>query len=1052
MSRVSTRPLALAVAAVLVAVATTIVGSSTGAGAIGATWVAPTFDRMISGPSKPGIAAWGLVYNPVTDEFVVGDYISNQIRRFDRDGRYLGDFTNPSDQTDSIISAVAVDPNTGAVYAAATSLTSPMDIRKYDSSGNFLFGFDVPGRVAWLTVDDDGHVWFPQAYGSFTLYQFAVNDATQTATQLTLTGTKGNGVGQSQFHNGVDAAANGDIYIVDGVLQKVLVFGQTGAFKFEFTHPSISGDLRGIAVDDVNGLVYVSDARGADIEVFTLAGAHVRTIAEEGEELGQFASGARQLTTTPDGMVWGADYSAFRVQGFLPDGTFANSFPSPGMDPDPQGLVEPWGVGIDPADGDVVVADHWGQRINRFTATGELESIFGRRGRKPESGLNYPRSVAVDPDTGNVWVMNAEGQPWLVVYTPDWVPVLQIPTFDLSTGLELRNGEAYVAYRGKGIEVFDMETGVKKRGWGQVGPDGYQGIGVDPVTGNMWVPIRDKAKVLVLRPNGTQLATVTVGNSPTDVAFRAGVAYVTDTGANRIYAVDAATRAALGSFGTNGIGPGQISGPKGIDVGPDGKLYVVEVRNARVQVFDFDGPGAAETNKPSLTLDSPANGAATATTPVEVTGMVGDDSGVASVEIQVRNVTRDRYWNAKLTTWVSYGTFNPAIFEGDQAAGTWSFTIVPAQYDEQYEVKVRAYDVHGNVRYVNGTFTVDDEVAPEVTVTAPAAGATVPPSSLAVSGSVADDGLITGVEFGLVNGLGEWWDPATGWTTETWFPASTSGTTSPVSFSGGLAIGALADSGPYELRVRATDSTGNTGSVAVAGIVVGPDTVEPDSQIAVPTKDQQLSTPAVLSGTATDGSGVARLEGAVMNRATGQWWNATTATWGAFVWNDVPITTAGGTEVTWSWTPNTGPGDFFLQTRAIDVAGNVESSRATSRYSVVAGVVDSADPDTMLHQPSGDVVLSTPVQIFGGATDDVGVAAVEVAVKDRATNLWWNQSTMSWGAFHGNTTVLGSPGATSTFWGWEPSFGPGDYYVQARAVDTAGKVDASRAATRFSVA
>ena len=90
------------------------------------------------------------------------------------------------------------------------------------------------------------------------------------------------------------------------------------------------------------------------------------------------------------------------------------------MMPDQHGLMNPWPVAIDPANGDVVVGDHFGQRIQRFSSTGALLQIFGRRGRLPESGLNYPRGVAVDPATEHVWVLNAEGAPYLVEYDHDF--------------------------------------------------------------------------------------------------------------------------------------------------------------------------------------------------------------------------------------------------------------------------------------------------------------------------------------------------------------------------------------------------------------------------------------------------------------------------------------------------------------------------------------------------------------------------------------------------------------------------------------------------------
>ena len=46
-----------------------------------AAWTAPQVERIIGAPSRPGVAAWGITYNPVTDEILVGDYVSDQVRR-----------------------------------------------------------------------------------------------------------------------------------------------------------------------------------------------------------------------------------------------------------------------------------------------------------------------------------------------------------------------------------------------------------------------------------------------------------------------------------------------------------------------------------------------------------------------------------------------------------------------------------------------------------------------------------------------------------------------------------------------------------------------------------------------------------------------------------------------------------------------------------------------------------------------------------------------------------------------------------------------------------
>ena len=45
----------------------------------------------------------------------------------------------------------------------------------------------------------------------------------------------------------------------------------------------------------------------------------------------------------------------------------------------------------------------------------------------------------------------------------------------------------------------------------------------------------------------------------------------------------------MSSFGTRGNGPGQLSGVHGMRVGKDGRIYVADRSNRRIQVFDQSG-------------------------------------------------------------------------------------------------------------------------------------------------------------------------------------------------------------------------------------------------------------------------------------------------------------------------------------------------------------------------------------------------------------------------------------------------------------------------------
>jgi N-acetylglucosamine-6-sulfatase len=118
----------------------------------------------------------------------------------------------------------------------------------------------------------------------------------------------------------------------------------------------------------------------------------------------------------------------------------------------------------------------------------------------------------------------------------------------------------------------------------------------------------------------------------------------------------------------------------------------------------------------------------------------------------------------------------------------------------------------------------------------------------------------------------------------------------------------------------------------------------------------------------------------------------------------------------------------------------------------VANAADLAPPDGRLTTPAVDQVVTASTVAFSGvATDDVGVAAVDVAIRNRAT-LQWLRLDGTWGAQQWWATTLTRPRTTWTRWSFSRSLPDGNYAVTVRARDTSGKVDPTRPWVRFSVA
>ena len=115
----------------------------------------------------------------------------------------------------------------------------------------------------------------------------------------------------------------------------------------------------------------------------------------------------------------------------------------------------------------------------------------------------------------------------------------------------------------------------------------------------------------------------------------------------------------------------------------------------------------------------------------------------------------------------------------------------------------------------------------------------------------------------------------------------------------------------------------------------------------------------------------------------------------------------------------TGVLDGFYEPQSVHAAGgeSMSPTRSTTGSPAMRGyspapVEDTADPQTTFTSPANkSSVTGSTVTLGGAASDDIGVVGVELAVKDKAGNRWWNPTTKSWGPFRRFPAELVGPGA-----------------------------------------
>ena len=791
-----------------------------------AAWTAPRSERLMSGPARPGVAAWGLAYNNVSGQMVVGDYVSSQVRRYSLAGVHLGDFVNPKGSTEGVASAVAVDPRNGATYLAVTGdgKTSKA-VRKYDAAGNFMYDFNLSGSVTWITVDDQGNLWQPQGFGGTKIQKWQVSDATKLATLVTSFGTGGTGAGQTKWLTGASVAeALNRIYVVDSGNGVVHCFSTTtGAWLFDIGNRALfPGDMRGVQVDDARGRVYAANSQAGTIEVFDLNGKWLFRFSALGNGPDQMVDGARGLTQTPDGDLWAADYGGRRVIRFTADGALKSAFPSsPAQPAPPGGLGSARGITMDPTTGDVITVDGWNQRIQRFAPDGTFLGAFGRRGSLPPDGMNYPRSAAVDPATGDIWVGNYRGRP-----DADGLrPQLQLQAPDRHAALRAghrdhrqRRLRAHPTHDAERAPLQRADRCADRRLLHQPRQSAWhRGRPADrPLLDHLG---HDEGRVRGQRRRaprsgpfrsttaaGASTSSATSSTSLTPQRTRSSPSTASPTPASARSAPRAhcpARCAARRGSRTTRQGASTCSRSAA-----HGCRYSAGRRRRRRRPSPRQSPGAATTSRPD---SCSSKGTAT-----------DAGSGVAQVEVVVKDESTGLYYNGIAAVWANQA-WNQAVASGPASSMSWSYTLPPTVSGRTYTVRVRARDFSGNYSTVLTRLVSvgdvepppgPDTVAPDTTITQPSFDASLPHAAVTILGGSTDNIGVTGVEVAIQDRVSKkWWDPTTSaWGTPQRWLAGTlqapGATASPWSAVWNEPA-ATGGSGSYLVLARGKDAAGN---------------------------------------------------------------------------------------------------------------------------------------------------------------------------------------------------------------------------------------------------
>lgn len=161
------------------------------------------------------------------------------------------------------------------------------------------------------------------------------------------------------------------------------------------------------------------------------------------------------------------------------------------------------------------------------------------------------------------------------------------------------NGHVYVFHRGVHPIMEFAPDGRMVRSWGDDMFIRAHAIRIDP-EGNIWTVDNDTHQVLKMDPSGRVRMVFgrrgqsgesdELFNRPTDVAFGpTGEIYVTDGYGNSRVVKFSKEGRYITAWGKPGKGEGEFDLPHAVVVDQQGRVYVGDRENYRVQVFDADG-------------------------------------------------------------------------------------------------------------------------------------------------------------------------------------------------------------------------------------------------------------------------------------------------------------------------------------------------------------------------------------------------------------------------------------------------------------------------------
>ncbi len=484
----------------------------------------------------------------------------------------------------NVLTDVAIDPTDGTIWVADDDNDR---IQHFSATGTYIGQFKSCYDPGAVEVDASGNLYL--ACSSANLVQ----KYSDTGAVLKKIAGYGSGEGQVIFPLDLALDAEGDLWVADTGNDRVSEFDPTSGFVGSITLGSLSNPW-GVDVAP-NGNVWVTEPGTYHrVSVYDAKGKLLFRFGSEGSAAGQFAFNADVEVAA--GYAWVTDAVNDRVQVFDEGGKYVTQFGEEGTGAG-QIKTDWWlRIAVSP-EGDLWLTDAGNERVQRWSA-GSLDVsydlAFGSKGTG-NGQFNVLTDVAIDPTDGTIWVADDDNDR-IQHFSATGTYIGQFKSCYDPGAVEVdASGNLYLACSSANLVQKYSDTGaVLKKIAGYGSGEGQVIFPLDlalDAEGDLWVADTGNDRVSEFDPTSGFVGSITLGSLSNpwgvDVAPNGNV-WVTEPGTYHRVSVYDAKGKLLFRFGSEGSAAGQFAFNADVEVAA-GYAWVTDAVNDRVQVFDEGG-------------------------------------------------------------------------------------------------------------------------------------------------------------------------------------------------------------------------------------------------------------------------------------------------------------------------------------------------------------------------------------------------------------------------------------------------------------------------------